>query len=117
MSTPNVKIFRKTKRRKRTAAPDAASEILAKVLKRSRLDRDLARYNFVLQWEEIVGKDIAKRTRPEGIRGRTLLVNVSDPVWAQELSFQREVILGRLAKVVKSSELVTDIRFRVGDVH
>ena len=103
-------------RRPRVAAkrPVAAASVLNTVLQRYGLDREIARYQFVLKWEEIVGKEIARRTRPECLRGDSLVVRVSNSVWAQELSFYKPVILNRLKKHLPDGEMVKDLTFYVG---
>ena len=105
-----------SKYRRRMAPPDTAESVLTKTLKKYRLDKDIARYQFVLKWREIVGDEIAKRTRPECIRGGALIVCVCDSVWAQELTFQKDVILKRLRQYVREDDVVRDIRFRVGNI-
>ena len=98
---------------KRDAAPVAAESILRLALRKYGLDKDIARYKFVLHWKEIVGEDIARRTRPECLRNKALVVRVSESVWAQELEFQKEVILRRLRKFIDPELEVTDVQFYV----
>lgn len=101
-------------KRSRTLAPDAAALVLARALRRNGLDKDIARYRFVLKWPEIVGLEIAKRATPECIRGNALVVRVSDSTWANELSFQKDVILNRLRKHLDSNIELDDVMFYVG---
>ena len=97
-------------------APLAAEKVLALALKKYGLDKDIARYKFVLHWKEIVGEEIAKRTRPECIRKNALVVRVSSSTWAQELGFQKDIILARLKKFLSGDAAVSDIQFYVGDL-
>ncbi len=99
-----------------TKQPLAIEGILAKTLKGLGIDRDITRYQFVLHWPEIVGEDIAKRTRAECIRGNSLVVRVCNSVWAQELSFQSTVILKRLQQFLKHDQKVDEIVFYVGPI-
>lgn len=87
--------------------------VLRSALKGAGLDKEIARYSFVLHWPEIVGEKIAARTRPECIRNRALVVKVPDSYWAQELSFQKQVILKRLQRFIRSDEIVEDVMFYV----
>ena len=87
--------------------------ILAAVLKKNNLDFKLARYEFVLHWAEIVGPEIAKRTRAECIRAGILIVAVNNSVWAQELSFNKTMILKRLKEKLSQPDCVKDISFYV----
>lgn len=99
---------------KRNLPPDSAARVLTRALKRYGLDKDIARYQFILHWKEIVGDEIAKRATPECIRGDVLVVRVKDSAWAQELSFQKDVILKRLARFSKEELALTDVHFYVG---
>ena len=92
---------------------ESIQNILSRALGKHGLDREIARYKFVLHWDEIVGEEIARRAKPDSIRGTTLMVKVSDSVWAQELSFQKEVILKRLKRFLSNGETVRDIQFFV----
>ncbi len=92
----------------------SAEEVLKSVLKSSGLDREIARYRFVLHWEEIVGSNIAKKSKPECLRNNALVVRVADSSWAQELSFQKEVILSRLKRFLNDNDIVDDMQFYVG---
>ena len=88
--------------------------ILGRTLQRLGLDKDLARYQFVLRWKEIVGEHIAARSRVESVRNGTLVVRVANSAWAQELSFQKHVILHRLKKIAGDEVEIDDIMFFVG---
>ena len=92
------------------------SQILASVLKRNGLEEKIARYQFVLKWEEIVGKEIARKTKPDSIRNGKLFVRVSDSAWANELSFHKSAMIKRLRSYFPQSEEITDIQFVVGDL-
>ncbi|MFM1848473.1 MAG: hypothetical protein RL417_1947 [Pseudomonadota bacterium] len=102
--------------RPRRRDPLAAEKVLALALKKYGIDKDIARYKFVLHWKEIVGEEIAKRTRPECIRKDALVVRVANSSWAQELSFQKDIILVRLKKFLSGETAVSDIQFYVGDI-
>ena len=93
---------------------DTVDKVLKSALNRFGLANDIARYKFVLHWKEIVGEHIAKRTKPECINRETLIVRVVDSAWAQELAFQKDVILSRLQKFLGEKDRVRDIHFYVG---
>lgn len=100
----------------RTGEPTPIMDVLNRALARNGLDKDIARYRFVTQWHEIVGRSIAARTRPECLRNGSLVVRVESSAWAQELSFRKEVILSRLKKFIGSEEVVDDVYFYVADL-
>lgn len=101
------------RRRRARRAPTSVHDILQRVLKKRNLDHKLAQYEFVLRWKEIVGVEIASRTFPEAVRRNELYVRVESPMWAQELTFQKGVLLKRLQRLTQFESL-RDIRFVVG---
>ncbi|NEQ06873.1 MAG: DUF721 domain-containing protein [Moorea sp. SIO4E2] len=66
-------------------------------------------------WSEIVGVNIANHTRPYAISRDILYVATSSSVWAQELKFQRRMLLKRLN--ARWSEPLVDIHFSPAQWH
>ncbi|MFC1822600.1 DUF721 domain-containing protein [Thermodesulfobacteriota bacterium] len=64
-------------------------------------------------WEEVVGEAVAKNARPFWIKKGLLKVNVSDPIWLQELKFAGENIRGKLNRKL-GRNAVQKIEFRLG---
>lgn len=95
-------------------APQKVSGLLKSTLAKYGLADDVERYTFVLYWKEIVGEEVARRTKPDCIQGQTLIVKVSDSAWAQELSFHKPIILEKLKRYLAKGQEVSDIRFVVG---
>ena len=108
-----VRVVPQARARVALRRPVAACAVLKPLLKRHGLDKQLARYEFVTRWREIVGEEISKRSRPECFRGSALVVRVSGSVWAQELGFYKHVILNRLRKHVRGDQIVDDLVFYV----
>lgn len=90
--------------------------ILAKALAYKGLDKKVERYEFILHWREIVGDKIADISKPEYISRRALIVTVKHSAWAQELAFQKPVLLQKLARYLKKGDIVNDMIFRIGSV-
>lgn len=91
---------------------------LSGILSKYNLDKEFARYEFVLHWPDIVGPEIAKRTKPECIRNKCLVVAVINSVWAQELSFNKLTILRKLKARLSDPSVVDDVSFYVSkDLH
>ena len=68
-------------------------------------------------WEDIVGPQIVIHAWPERFAEREILVVVvSDPVWMQQLCFQRQLFIDRLNEHLPSMAKIKDIRFVLGDV-
>jgi predicted nucleic acid-binding Zn ribbon protein len=101
---------------RRKHRPADAGSILEKVLKQHGLYHKVAEYRFVKQWSEIIGSEGAKRSFPEYIRGKTLVVRVNNSLWAQEFTFEKTAILARLHRVVGNTSMVNDIQFHVGEL-
>lgn len=66
-------------------------------------------------WPEIVGSAVAAHTEPISIYRQVLRVAVSTPAWAQNLVFQRQLILRKLNP--KLLQPLNDIRFLPGEWH
>ena len=49
-------------------------------------------------WPALVGREMARRTRPRAWSEGTLHIDVSTHAWVQELSFHREELLGKIQK-------------------
>lgn len=94
--------------------PEAVAKILGLALKRYGLEKKVAQYAFVQHWVEVVGPEVAKRTKPESIYRGILMVRVTNSVWAQELSMRRGEFLTRLRPLLTPDTQVHDIQFRVG---
>lgn len=91
--------------------------ILSKVLSHRGMDKRVERYEFILHWHSIVGSRLAEVTRPDCIRNKTLIVNTPHSVWAQELTFMKPMLLQKLSHYLKPGDVVTDMVFRVADIH
>ena len=109
---PNQLNYRLPKRRRRRT-PTRVDSILSLALKRYGLEDKIHRYRFVSHWKEIVGEELAKRSRPDRIRGRILIVAVRNSAWAQEMSFLKKTILMRLNRFLDSDLAIEDVKFVV----
>lgn len=64
-------------------------------------------------WSRGMPARVVRNARPVRLARGVLLVHVTSPVWAQELSFLEKQILERLAST-RGAARVSSIRFRVG---
>lgn len=79
----------------------------------SREWRDrLAQHRIFLVWPELVGEELAAVCRPEVIRDETLWVRVTDPVWGQQLQFEKNALLETINHHLQSERKVKELRFR-----
>jgi predicted nucleic acid-binding Zn ribbon protein len=66
-------------------------------------------------WPELVGDAVAAQTYPLSVRRQVLQVATSTPAWAQNLAFQRQLILKKLNSRLHPP--FSDIRFSPGAWH
>ena len=99
--------------RPRNVAPESVAALLPSLVARLGGEDRAAEQRVSLVWAEAVGAMLAKHTRPEGVRGKTLLVKVSSSSYAHELVLLRREILDRLGRLL-GTPLVEEIRSRVG---
>ncbi len=66
-------------------------------------------------WPELVGDAVAAQTYPLSVRRQVLQVATSTPAWAQNLAFQRQLILKKLNSRLHPP--LSDIRFSPGAWH
>ena len=67
--------------------------------------------NLNKSWNKIVGKTISKNTEIAGIKNGKITIKTSNPIWRNELTFQKEDLLNRLKK--EETEInIKEIEFR-----
>ena len=77
--------------------PEPLSNVLGSFLKDSKLDERVEAAQVVPEWESLVGKQIAKVTKPISVtRDGTLFVAVKTNGWMTELSLMEPQILRAL---------------------
>ncbi len=75
------------------------------------IQRKLAEYEAVVQWDSLVGEHIAKAASAVRITKGVLLVKVRNSVWRNELSLRKQEIINTLNAGL-GQEVVKDIRFQ-----
>ena len=83
-------------RRPRLRQAAKAGDLLGTILAGWGLEERLQQYRALLIWAEVVGPQIAARTRPEKIRDGVLEVCVDQPTWMQQLQLLKPQILAKL---------------------
>ena len=86
-----------TKRRRQGySRPANCNEILEGLFaKDSNALRKIEETKAILAWEHYVGKATLQHARAEKIRGDTIIIRVSDPLWMSELSMLKTSLLER----------------------
>lgn len=90
-------------------------EILETSPPRLGVKQALRQHKLALIWPQLVGEAIASASRVSGVRGKTLWVEVQDPVWLQELHFLQDRVLANLHGHPEGKE-ITKVFFRLGEV-
>lgn len=85
--------------------------IIGDIVKKSNMRQRLNISNIFNHWEEIVGTEIYKKTKPERITGGTLYLSVSTSIWANELSLMSDKLIEKINSFI-GEEVVKNIRFR-----
>ena len=85
-------------------------DILARLLAGMGLDDRLREREALTVWAELVGPEIAKRSKALRIRSGILFVRGESAAWTQELHFMKERILAKYAERLGEGT-VKDIRF------
>ncbi len=76
------------------------------------IKKNIRKFNIFNHWSEIVGTDVAKRTKPIKIFKDTLIIKVANSVWANELSLMSRQILKKINDFV-GEEVIKDLKFRL----
>jgi predicted nucleic acid-binding Zn ribbon protein len=71
-------------------------DILPGVMKGLGLDAKLREAELVQQWTALVGKAMAARSKPIGIKDHVLLVEIGNNAWMQEIRFHQREIIARI---------------------
>lgn len=103
----------KPRRQARALEVVAAKDAVARALAVHGLTDEIRGNQLLAEWSDLVGPRVAARARPEGIRGRTLWVEVATSAWLQELTMLKTNLLDRLRERLGSPGLFDDIKFRL----
>ena len=76
----------------------AIKELLSDYFKGSDFKEINETINLNKSWNKIVGKTISKNTEIAGIKNGKITIKTSNPIWRNELTFQKEDLLNRLKK-------------------
>ena len=73
-------------------------ELLANYFKGSKFKEINEIINLNKLWKTIAGKTISKNTEVMGTKKGKIIIKTSNPIWRNELTFQKEDLLNRLKK-------------------
>ncbi|RMZ49658.1 DUF721 domain-containing protein [Candidatus Marinimicrobia bacterium PRS2] len=91
--------------------PKSIKTIMYDYFKGTNLKEINQAINISTVWKNIVGNTIAKNTEIQKFKNGKITVKTSNPIWRNELIFQKEDLLNRLKK--EEPELnIKEIEFR-----
>jgi predicted nucleic acid-binding Zn ribbon protein len=97
----------------RRRAPRPASTALRAALEQAAPKTPLAVVQAI--WAEAVGERVAAAAQPVSERNGTVIVECSDPVWAEELDLMQADLLHRLVDRL-GEQAPASLRFRAKEV-
>jgi predicted nucleic acid-binding Zn ribbon protein len=101
------------RRRPRNPEPETAASLLPMLVARIGGDGRALEQRVFGAWPGVVGDLLRRRTRPEALRGKTLIVRVDSSALAHELSLLRGQVLAQLGRTLGPG-VVEELRTRVG---
>ena len=91
--------------------PKSIKTVLSDYFKGTNFKEINAAINISTAWKNIVGKTIANNTEIKSIKHGKITIKTANPIWRNELIFQKEDLLNRLKK--EEPELnIKEIEFR-----
>jgi len=93
------------------AAADKISNIIEGYISELNLEKKLNNYKLFNHWEEIVGKEIAKNSKPRKLKDKVLFISTVNPIWASELSMMSQDIINKINNYLKE-DIVSILRVR-----
>lgn len=96
--------------------PDSSIQDITTVLDNyildSELGKKLKKFSVFNHWEEIVGREISKKAKPQKIFKGILYISVSGPSWANELSMMSEQLIEKINNHI-GDEIINKLRFKI----
>jgi predicted nucleic acid-binding Zn ribbon protein len=90
--------------------PERVGTVLDGLLKRLRLEERFRAADATERWEAAVGRDVARRTRCEGVRDGELLVSVRGAARMADLAVQKREVLDRINEDLAEGAKLRSIR-------
>lgn len=87
------------------------AEVIQDYLRELKIDKKLKEISVINQWEDIIGKTIARSTKDIYIKNRTLFIFLRSSVVRNELLIIREGIIKAINDKA-GEEIITDIVLR-----
>ena len=83
---------------------------IKKLIKENGLQKEINQQKAIDLWDDVVGEKIKEPTDPIEVKFGVLIVKTTNPIWKQELQFQKKKILKSInKKLIKTT--IKDVRF------
>jgi len=89
---------------------EPVASVLDQMLAALKLDSHFAAAQATEIWLQVVGPDVAKRTRPVGVRDAELLIEVQGAVWMGHLAILRQGIMEEINAKLPAEARIRAIR-------
>lgn len=103
-------------RTKSVAPYNSLADTIQGILRRLDAEQHLQVYRLWLEWEQVVGAQIARRVRPLEFRNGVLLLVAASATWRQELEFLKPELLERIRTHLQDNR-VRDLAITVGKLN
>ena len=83
---------------------------IKKLIKKQGLEKEINQQKAIDLWGDVVGQKIKEHTEPIEVKFGVLTVKTTNPIWRQELQFQKKSIVDSINNKLKKTT-IKDIRF------
>jgi len=77
-----------------------------------KIKSKLKKYSIFNHWEEIAGKEIAAKAKPQKIFKGVLYISVSSSTWANELSMMSRQLINKINDFA-GEQFIKELRFKI----
>ena len=77
-----------------------------------KISSKLKKFSIFNHWEEIAGKEIAAKTKPQKIFKGILYISVSSSTWANELSMMSRQLINKINDFA-GEQFIKELRFKI----
>lgn len=100
---------------KRRNTIEGIKEVLNKIIGNIETQGPCKKDKTFAAWENTVGKEASRHSRPVGIRKNILTVEIDSSAWFYEINLRKQSILKDIKELLKE-EKIQGIKFRMGDI-
>ena len=87
----------------------SVADVLQQLLREEGLETPLQQKRFIVHWETVPGRIVARYTTEKFIQNQTLYVKIVNPALRQDLAMMRQQLVKRLNEQV-GSVIISDIK-------